>query len=231
MITFRPANERGHANHGWLDANFTFSFGDYYDPKWMGFRALRVINDDIVAPARGFGMHPHDNMEILTYMIDGSFAHRDSTGATGAITPGELQHMSAGTGIYHSEHNASDQTQSHSLQIWLQPNKRNVTPQYQQRRFRVNEEPNKLHLLASSDGHDDSFQMHADADLSAALVESGHTITHKLTRPHAFLQVVQGEVTFNGTALKGGDGVAISDEKEIALSSSSAGEVLLFDLD
>jgi len=236
MITLRPAEERGHANHGWLDANFTFSFANYYDPAWMGFRALRVINDDIVAPGRGFGQHPHDNMEILTYMISGSLSHNDTTGGSGAIVPGELQHMSAGTGIQHSEQNASSQVQSHSLQIWLMPNKRNVTPAYHQRKFQVAEEPNKFHLLASggkTPGRDDSFPMHTDADLYAAKLEPNATVAHTLARPYAFLHVVQGELTLNnGIKLKGGDGVAISNEQALTLTTtSSTAEVLLFDLD
>ena len=232
MITLRPAEERGHANHGWLDANFTFSFANYYDPKWMGFRALRVINDDIVAPGRGFGKHPHDNMEILTYMISGSLSHNDTTGGSGAIVPGELQHMSAGTGIQHSEQNASDRIASHSLQIWLLPNKQNVTPVYNQRKFNVAEEPNKFHLLASSDGRESSFHMHTDADLSAAKLEPGATVTHTFTKPYAFLHVVQGEVTLNNkTKLKGGDGAAITNEQSLTLTTTNGGEVLLFDLD
>ena len=232
MITLRPAEQRGHANHGWLDAHFTFSFANYYDPAWMGFRALRVINDDIVAPGRGFGKHPHDNMEILTYMISGSLSHNDTTGGSGAIVPGELQHMSAGTGIQHSEQNASDRIASHSLQIWLLPNKQNVTPVYNQRKFNVAEEPNKFHLLASSDGRESSFHMHTDADLSAAKLEPGATVTHTFTKPYAFLHVVQGEVTLNGkTALKGGDGVAITNEQSLTLTTTKGGEVLLFDLD
>jgi len=232
MITLRPAEERGHANHGWLDANFTFSFANYYDPKWMGFRALRVINDDIVAPGRGFGKHPHDNMEILTYMISGSLSHNDTTGGSGAIVPGELQHMSAGTGIYHSEQNASSTVQSHSLQIWLMPNKQNVTPVYNQRKFSVSEEPNRFHLLASSDGREDSFLMHTDADLYAAKLEAGATVSHTFGKPYGFLHVVRGEVTLNSaTKLKAGDGVALSQEQALSLSSDGGGEVLLFDLD
>jgi redox-sensitive bicupin YhaK (pirin superfamily) len=235
MITLRPAEERGHANHGWLDARFTFSFAEHYDPSWMGFRALRVINDDVVQPANGFGKHPHDNMEILTYMISGSLSHNDSTGASGAIVPGELQHMSAGTGIFHSEQNASNTEPSHSLQIWLLPNKRNVTPQYHQRKFNVAEEPNKFHLLATggtNPGREGTFPMHTDADLSAAILEPGNTVTHTFTRPYGFLHVVKGEVTLNnGTELKGGDGVALSNEAQLTLSTTSGGEVLLFDLD
>ena len=231
MITMRPAAERGHANHGWLDANFTFSFANYYDPAWMGFRSLRVINDDIVAPGRGFGMHPHDNMEILTYMITGAFAHKDSTGGEGRITPGELQHMSAGTGVYHSEQNASQTEESHSLQIWIEPNKQGVKPQYNQRRFKVAEEPNKFHLLASDDGREDSFKMHADADLFAAVIEPGKTVEHTFGKPYGWLHVVRGDVTLAGAKLTGGDGLALSNEAAIQLSSENGGEVLLFDLD
>jgi redox-sensitive bicupin YhaK (pirin superfamily) len=231
MITMRPAEERGHANHGWLDANFTFSFANYYDPKWMGFRSLRVINDDIVAPGRGFGKHPHDNMEILTYMISGSLGHNDSTGDSGAITPGELQHMSAGTGIYHSEQNASATEPSHSLQIWIEPNQQDVKPQYNQRRFQVAEEPNKFHLLASDDGRAASFHMHADADLYAAVIEPGATAEHTFGKPYGWFHVVRGEVTLAGATLKAGDGVALSNEQQIKLSSTTGGEVLLFDLD
>jgi quercetin 2,3-dioxygenase len=234
MIKMRPAAERGHVNLGWLNANFTFSFANYYDPKWMGFRALRVINDDIVAPGRGFGKHPHDNMEILTYMISGSLGHNDSTGGSGAITPGELQHMSAGTGIYHSEQNASATEESHSLQIWIAPNKRGVKPQYNQRRFHVAEEPNKFHLLASGGetaGREDSFAIHADADLFAAVLEPGKITEHVFGKPYGWLHVVRGDVTLGGTKLKAGDGVAFTDEEQIALSSKCGGEVLLFDLD
>jgi redox-sensitive bicupin YhaK (pirin superfamily) len=232
MITLRPAEERGHANHGWLDANFTFSFANYYDPKWMGFRALRVINDDIVAPGRGFGKHPHDNMEILTYMISGSLSHNDTTGGSGAIVPGELQHMSAGTGIYHSEQNASSTVESHSLQIWLMPNKQNVTPVYNQRKFSVSEEPNQFHLLASHDGREDSFLMHTDADLYAARLEAGAAVSHTFAKGYGYLHVVRGEVTLNSAMkLKAGDGVALSEESVISLSSGSGSEVLLFDLD
>jgi redox-sensitive bicupin YhaK (pirin superfamily) len=238
MITMRPAHERGHANHGWLDANFTFSFANYYDPKWMGFRSLRVINDDIVAPGRGFGKHPHDNMEILTYMISGSLGHNDSTGGSGAIVPGELQHMSAGTGIYHSEQNASSTEPSHSLQIWIEPNQLNVKPQYNQRKFNVAEEPNRFHLLASGGkttgeaaGRDNSFPLYADADLFAAKLEPGHAVEHVFGRPYGWLHVVRGEVTLAGAKHKAGDGLALSNEQQLSLSTETGGEVLLFDLD
>ncbi len=234
MITMRPAAERGHANHGWLDANFTFSFANYYDPRWMGFRALRVINDDIVAPGRGFGQHPHDNMEILTYMISGAFAHKDSTGGEGIIVPGELQHMSAGTGVTHSEFNASETDSSHSLQIWIQPNQRNVKPVYHQRKFSVAEQPNRFHLLASggqTPGRDNSFPIYADADLFAAVIEPGQTVEHTFGKPHGWLHVVKGEVTLNGAKLQGGDGIAFTNEQKLSLTTATGGEVLLFELD
>ena len=237
MITLRPAHERGHADHGWLDAHFTFSFANYYDPSWMGFRSLRVINDDIVQPGRGFGKHPHDNMEILTYMISGSLSHNDSTGSSGAIVPGELQHMSAGTGIFHSEQNASATVPSHSLQIWIEPNQHDVKPVYNQRKFTVSEEPNQFHLLASGEkgseaaGRSDSFAIYADADLYAAKLTHGATVTHTFARPYGYLHVVQGEVSVAGAKLQGGDGIALSKEEAITLTTTEGGEVLLFDLD
>ena len=231
MITIRPAEQRGHASFGWLNANYTFSFANYYDPRWMGFRALRVINDDVVAPGHGFGKHPHRDMEILTYMISGSLGHTDSTGGSGAIVPGELQHMSAGTGIFHSEQNASSTEPSHSLQIWLEPNQQGVAPRYQQRRFRVAEEKNQLHLLASGDGRNGSFPMHADADLLAAELLPGGQLTHPFRGGYGWLHVVRGEVTVAGSKLKAGDGVALEAEPTLILESSHGGEVLLFDLD
>lgn len=231
MLTIRPANERGHANIGWLDAFYTFSFANYYDPKWMGFRALRVINDDKVAPGRGFGRHPHNDMEILTYMIAGSLSHNDSTGGSGALLPGELQHMSAGTGVEHSEQNASSTVESHSLQIWIEPNTTGVEPQYQQKRFRVSEEPNQFHLLASKDGRDNSFRIHADAELLAADLKPGATVTHSFKADYGWLHVVRGEVSVAGGTLKAGDGLALSKEKSLTLSTETGGEVLLFDLE
>lgn len=231
MMAIRAAAERGHANHRWLDAWFTFSFANYFDRNWMGYRALRVINDDVVQPAHGFGKHPHDNMEILTYMISGSLSHNDSTGGSGAIVPGELQHMSAGTGVYHSEQNASTTEASHSLQIWLEPNTMNVAPRYQQKKFNVAEEPDTFHLLASKDGRGESFHMYADAELLAAKLSAGGKAEHTMRAPYGWLHVVQGDVTLGGVTLKGGDGVALKEEKDVKLTSENGGEVLLFDLD
>lgn len=231
MLSIRPAESRGHANHGWLDTNHTFSFADYYDPKAMGFRALRVINEDRIAPGMGFGTHPHRDMEIITYVLDGSLAHKDSLGTVGVIRPGEVQRMSAGTGIRHSEYNASDKDPLHLMQIWLMPNKTGIAPSYDQRVFAVEEEKNKLHLLASEDGRDGSFQMHSDADLYAAQLEAGTTVEHDFGKQrHGWLQVARGSVTVNGSELKQGDGLAISDEGKVQIAAKDAAEVLLFDL-
>lgn len=231
MLSIRPAESRGHANHGWLDTNYTFSFADYYDPKAMGFRALRVINEDRIAPGMGFGTHPHRDMEIITYVLDGSLAHKDSLGTVGVIRPGEVQRMSAGTGIRHSEYNASDKDPLHLMQIWLMPNKTGIAPSYDQRVFAVEDEKNKLHLLASQDGRDGSFQMHSDADLYAAQLEAGTTVEHDFGKQrHGWLQVARGSVTVNGSELKQGDGLAISDEGKVQIAANDAAEVLLFDL-
>lgn len=229
MTTIRPAAERGHANHGWLDSNFTFSFADYYDPKQMGFRALRVINEDYVAAACGFGKHPHRDMEILTYVLEGAVKHEDSTGASETLVPGELQHMTAGSGVAHSEMNPSPSEQLHLLQIWLVPNQLGISAKYEQKKFEVQEEPNRLHLLASKDGRDGSFVLHSDAELLAAKLTGGANVTHSLRGGYAWLQVARGGVTANGVALVAGDGLAFSEETEVTVAGD--GEVLLFDLD
>ncbi len=230
MLTIRHAEDRGHANHGWLDSNFTFSFAEYYDPDHMGFRALRVINEDYVEAGRGFGRHPHKDMEILTYVLEGTVRHQDSIGGGGDLVPGELQHMSAGKGIMHSEINPSRTEQLHLLQIWLIPNKLGIPPAYEQKPFRVREEPNKLHLLASKDARGDSFRIVSDAELLAARIEPGHAVEHSFIGKHGWLQVARGGVTANGVALEQGDGLAISDESTLKIVSADGGEVLLFDL-
>ena len=230
MTTLRPASERGHANHGWLDSNFSFSFAGYYDPNHMGFRALRVINEDYVAPARGFGKHPHQDMEILTYVLEGAVQHEDSLGSSEVLVPGELQHMSAGTGVRHSEMNPSETETLHLLQIWLVPNKMGIKPVYEQKRFRVQEEPNALHLLASPDGREESFVVNTDAELLAAKLEPGAEVRHMFKLGHGWLQVARGSVEVSGETLKAGDGIAFSDQSSVTIGSREGAEVLLFDL-
>lgn len=234
MITIRPANERGHFDHGWLDTYHTFSFADYYDPKHMHFRSLRVINDDKVAPGRGFGMHPHNDMEIVTYVLDGELAHKDSMGTGSTIVPGEVQRMSAGTGVLHSEFNHSKSDEVRLLQIWIMPEKRGIEPSYEQKFFADEEKLNRFRVVASRDALDGSVKINQDASIHAALLEDGKDATYTLGKGrYAWIQVARGSVTLNGKTLNQGDGAAISDEPEIKLTGSAPGkkaEVLLFDL-
>jgi quercetin 2,3-dioxygenase len=230
MLTIRPAAERGHANHGWLDSNFSFSFADYYDPSHMGFHALRVINEDYVSPAMGFGKHPHRDMEILTYVLEGAVKHEDSTGASETLVPGELQHMSAGSGVRHSEMNPSATDTLHLLQIWLVPNKMGIPPKYEQKRFAVQEQPNRLHLLASIDAREGSFKLHSDAELLAAKLDPGASVTHSFKLGNGWLQVARGSVSIAGGTLKAGDGLQLEAESAITISSETGAEFLLFDL-
>ncbi len=230
MVTIRPAAERGHANHGWLDSNFSFSFDQYYDPAHMGFRALRVINEDRVAPATGFGKHPHRDMEILTYVLEGAVRHEDSTGASETLVPGELQHMSAGTGVRHSEMNPSADETLHLLQIWLIPNQLGIPPKYEQKRFTVQEEPNQLHLLASTDAREGSFKIYSDAELLAAKLDAGGSISHTFKLGNGWLQVARGSVSVAGGTLNTGDGLALEGESSITIASKTGAEILLFDL-
>ena len=231
MLTLRPASERGHANHGWLDSHFSFSFADYYSPAHMGFRALRVINEDTVSPQRGFGKHPHRDMEILSYVLAGAVQHEDSMGSSEILRPGELQHMSAGTGVRHSEMNPSATEPFHMLQIWLIPNQLGVTPKYEQKAFPIQSQPNQLHLLASMDGNAGSFHLNADADLLAATLTPGATVTHTFRNPNGWLQVARGTVTVANQTLKAGDGLQIEGEKMLSIASQDGGEFLLFDLE
>lgn len=230
MVTIRPAAERGHADHGWLNSNFSFSFADYYDPQHMGFRALRVINDDYVAPARGFGKHPHRDMEILTYVLEGAIEHEDSMGSSETLVPGELQHMSAGTGVLHSEMNPSHEETVHLLQIWLVPNRTGIKPVYEQKKFDVQERPDELHLLASADGRSGSFVIASDAELLAARLSPGGSVKHEFKLGNGWLQVARGSVTVAGGVLKAGDGLQLEAEKAVEISSPGGGEFLLFDL-
>jgi quercetin 2,3-dioxygenase len=231
MITVRKANERGHAEHGWLDSRHTFSFADYYDPEHMGFRALRVINEDRVAPGAGFGRHSHRDMEIISYVLDGGLEHRDSMGTGAVIRPGDVQRMSAGTGVVHSEYNASRQTPVHFLQIWIQPDQRGVAPSYEQKTFSDAEKAGRLRLVASPDGGDGSVSLHADARLFAGVFAAGEVVEHALAPGrHAWVHVVRGGARVNGVALAAGDAVALSEERTVRIEGIDGGEVLVFDL-
>lgn len=231
MITLRRAEERGHFNFGWLDTYHTFSFSDYYDPRFMGFRSLRVINEDRVAPGRGFPTHPHRDMEIITYILAGSLAHRDSMGTGSVIRPGEVQRMSAGTGVTHSERNNSADETTHLLQIWLMPGEFGIKPGYEQKAFADEEKRGRLRLVASPDGADGSVTIHQDARLYATLLDAGHEVAHELApNRHAWAQVARGSLELNGQSLRQGDGAAVSGESRIALVGQEPAEVLLFDL-
>jgi redox-sensitive bicupin YhaK (pirin superfamily) len=232
MLAVRKSTDRGHTNHGWLDSKFSFAFADYYDPKFMGFRALRVINEDVIQGGGGFGTHGHREMEIVTYVLDGGIAHKDSLGSGGVITPGELQHMSAGTGIRHSEYNASATTAAHMLQIWLLPSKSGITPSYSQQRFPIAEERNLLHLLASPDGRNASLTWVTDAALYAARLDKGTKIEHAFTTgKYGWVQMARGTAQVNGEELSQGDGLALSEEPEVSILAGADGaEVLFFEL-
>jgi redox-sensitive bicupin YhaK (pirin superfamily) len=231
MITVRKADERGHFNFGWLNTYHTFSFGDYYDPRNMGFRSLRVINEDWVREGRGFPTHPHKDMEIITYILEGALEHRDSMGTGSVIRPGEVQRMSAGTGVTHSERNPSDTEGVHLLQIWIMPDKRNYQPSYEQKAYSDEEKRGQLRLIASPDGSKDSVTIHQDARVYASLLEPGHTVVHKLEpNRHAWLQVARGAVEINGESLHQSDGAAISQEESLSITGREASEILLFDM-
>ncbi len=230
MITLRRASDRGHADHGWLDTSHTFSFADYQDPQHMGFRALRVINEDRVAPGQGFGTHGHRDMEIVTYVLEGALEHKDSIGTGSVIRPGEVQRMSAGTGIRHSEYNHSKSDPVHFLQIWIQPERPGLPPGYEQRALPSGRGP--LRVVATRDGRDGSVTVHQDLTLLVATLEKGQTAEHPLgAGRHAWAQVTRGAVTVNGQALASGDGAALTAEAAVRLEATSGpAEVLLFDL-
>lgn len=225
-------NLRGHIQNGWLDSYHTFSFGDFRDPNRMGFRALRVINEDRVIPgAEGFGMHGHRDMELLTYVLEGEVAHKDSLGTGSVIRPGDVQIMSAGTGIQHSEFNNSDTEPVHLLQIWMLPNRQNITPRYDQRNFPLAEKQGKLRLVASKDGREGSVVIHQDIDLYVSVLSSGDRITFEMRSDRfAWIQVARGIVTLNGESLREGDGVQINSPELLKLTTESSAEILLFDL-
>jgi redox-sensitive bicupin YhaK (pirin superfamily) len=231
MITVRRAGDRGHENYGWLDTQHTFSFGEYHDPRHMGFRALRVINEDRVKPESGFGTHSHRDMEIVSYVLGGELAHQDSMGTGSVIRPGDVQRMSAGTGVTHSEWNHSKTEHVHFLQIWILPERRGITPSYEQKTIPEGETQNRLRLVASPDGRDGSVTLHQDARIHVARLEAGQAITQALAAGrHAWVQVARGAVELNGTALAQGDGAAVSDEQALAIRARDDAELLVFDL-
>jgi redox-sensitive bicupin YhaK (pirin superfamily) len=233
MIQIRKSQDRGHANHGWLDSYHTFSFANYYDPKNMGFRSLRVINEDRVAPGRGFGSHGHSDMEILSYVLEGSLAHKDSMGHQEVLGPNEIQRMSAGTGVMHSEFNPSSTDPVHFLQIWIQPATLGTPSSYEQIRFDPKEKQGKFKQLAGPRGGSGVARINQDAEVFTAELAKGDALTYTLSpQRHAWLHVIDGEVTLNGTVLRTGDAAAVSNEERLALSGNQAepSEVLLFDL-
>ena len=231
MIEIRRSNERGHANHGWLDTYHSFSFADYYDPRHMGFRDLRVINEDRVAPAQGFPTHGHRDMEIITYVISGELSHRDSMGNGETIRPHEVQRMTAGTGVMHSEY-SSPTDDTHLLQIWILPEKKNLLPSYEQTYFPPEEKQGKLRLVASRGGDDGSVHINQDVKLYSSILGNGEEITYKIADGrHAWIQLISGSLEINGQTLQPGDGAAVSEEKSLTLQSAEDNtEFLLFDL-
>jgi quercetin 2,3-dioxygenase len=231
MLTVRRAGERGHADHGWLDSHHTFSFADYYDPAHMGFRALRVINEDRVAAGQGFGKHSHRDMEIISYVLAGGLEHKDSMGTGEVIRPGDVQRMTAGTGVTHSEYNASDRELVHFLQIWILPDQRGIAPSYEQQTFSRDDKAGKLRRVASPDGRDGSVTLHADATLYAGLFDRDQAAELAIAPGrHAWVHVVRGEASVNGTALAAGDAVALSEERTVRIQGIDASELLVFDL-
>jgi len=231
MLRVRKASERGHADHGWLNSYHTFSFANYYDPKHMGFRDLQVINEDRVQPSKGFPTHPHRDMEIISYVLEGALEHKDSMGNGSVIRPGEVQRLSAGTGITHSEFNHSGSELVHFLQIWILPNQESVKPSYEQKLFADKEKLNNLQLIASQDGREGSVTIHQDVNLYASIIEQDkEVIYHVPAGRHVWFQVARGSVELNGNHLDSGDGAAISNEDILTISGKQKAEVLVFDL-
>jgi redox-sensitive bicupin YhaK (pirin superfamily) len=231
MKIVRKAADRGHARHGWLESFHTFSFADYHDPEHMGFRSLRVINEDRVQPGQGFGRHSHRDMEIVTYVIEGALEHGDSLGTGSVIRPGDVQRMSAGTGITHSEYNGSKSQLVHFLQIWILPEHAGIQPSYEQKHFSESERAGRLRLVGARDARDGAVRIHQDVALYAGLLAAGQSVAHALAPGrHAWVQVVRGALSLDGTSLAAGDGVAISDESRVELAAREPSEVLLFDL-
>lgn len=230
MMTLRKASERGHANHGWLDSYHSFSFADYYDPQWMGYRTLRVINDDLVLPGQGFGKHPHRDMEIITYVLSGALEHQDSMGNGRVIRPGEFQYMAAGSGVQHSEFNPSKDEAVHFLQIWILPDHKSARPAYAEKSTK-NQPSGAWQLITSKTGREGSLAINQDTDLWLAKLAPQQAVTHTLAAGrHAWLHVAEGEVTLNGHHLAGGDAVALDDTAVLKVVATKAAQVLLFDL-
>lgn len=231
MINIRKSSERGHANYGWLDTNYTFSFNNYYDPRFMGFRNLRVINEDFIEPKQGFPTHGHKDMEIISYVVAGELAHKDSTGVSEVLRPHEVQRMTAGTGVRHSEY-SSETEKTHLLQIWILPEENNLSPEYEQMYFAPEEKQGKLKLVASRGGDNGSVTIHQDVALYASILANGDEVSHELDENrHAWIQIIKGEVDLNGESLTAGDGAAISDERFLKIKSlADETEFLLFDL-
>ncbi len=231
MLRIRKADERGHFDFGWLNTYHTFSFDQYYDPNHMAFRSLRVINEDRVAPATGFPTHSHRDMEIITYILEGELRHQDSMGNGSVIRPGDVQRMTAGTGVAHSEFNASQSEPVHLLQIWILPNQRNLTPGYEQKAFGEDERRGQLRLIASPDGRAGSVTINQDANVFASLLRPGDSVEYKMSpERHAWIQLARGAAMVNGEALSQGDGAALSEESSIRIDAEGPAEVLLFDL-
>lgn len=231
MIQVRKAADRGHANHGWLDTYHSFSFGDYHDREHMGFRSLRVMNEDRVEPGKGFGTHPHRDMEIVTYVLEGALEHKDSMGNGEVLRPGEFQRMSAGTGITHSEFNPSEVEPVHLYQIWLLPERKGIEPSYEQKQFPNEERHNRLRLVASQDAADGSLKIQQDARIFLSQIDDGVQISHNLPEGrHAWLQVLRGSVLLNDNDLRTSDGAAVSEESLITIQATSDAEIMLFDL-
>ncbi|MBC7970940.1 MAG: pirin family protein [Verrucomicrobia bacterium] len=231
MLTIRKAEDRGHANHGWLNSYHSFSFANYYDPQHMGFRSLRVINEDTIAPGAGFPTHPHRDMEIITYVVSGAVAHKDSIGNTETIGAGGIQRFSAGTGITHSEFNPSNTEALHLLQIWILPEQHGTTPSYEQKEFSTAIKRSQWRALANRDETDGAVKLHQDAALYATILEPGERLTYALNVDrHAWVQIVRGEVTINGTTIDKGDAAASSQETKLVFEASTDAEILLFDL-
>jgi redox-sensitive bicupin YhaK (pirin superfamily) len=231
MITRRPAKERGHFDHGWLDTYHSFSFSEYHDPAHMGFRSLRVLNEDRVDPKAGFPPHSHRDMEIITYVLAGALGHKDSMGNGSVIRPGDVQRMSAGTGVTHSEYNGSEKEPVHLLQIWILPEKRGIAPGYEEKKFSPDEKRGRLRLIASRDAAEGSVTIHQDARVYASLLDAGQTVRHPLAAGRgAWLHLVSGAATVNGTALATGDGAAVENESALEIRAGEPTELLLFDL-